>query len=41
MFRQMEENIHGKHNEIENLSVKNKYAERISILLKSLLGDRL
>ena len=37
MFRQMEENIHGKHNEIENLSVKNKYAERISILINSLL----
>lgn len=37
MFRQMEENIHGKHNEIENLSVKNKYAERINALLKSLL----
>jgi hypothetical protein len=36
MFRQMEENIHAKHNEVENLSVKNKYAERISILLKSL-----
>jgi len=36
VFRQMEENIHGKHNEIENLSVKNKYAERISILLKRL-----
>ena len=37
MFRQMEENIHAKHNEIENLSVKNRYAERISILLKNLL----
>jgi hypothetical protein len=36
-FRQMEENIHAKHNEIENLSVKNRYAERISILLKNLL----
>lgn len=37
MFRQMEENIHGKHNDIENLSVKNKYGERISILLKNLI----
>jgi hypothetical protein len=36
MFRQMEENIHGKHNEIENLSVKNKYEEKIKTLLKSL-----
>lgn len=37
MFRQMEENIHDRHNESENLSVKNKYAERISILIKGLV----
>jgi len=37
MFRQMEENIHERHNETENLSVKNKYTERISSLLKSLV----
>jgi hypothetical protein len=36
LFRQMEENIHSKHNEVENVSVKNKYAERISTLLQSL-----
>jgi hypothetical protein len=37
MFRQIEENIHGKHNSIENLLVKNKYSEKIHNLLASIL----
>jgi hypothetical protein len=37
MFRQIEENIHGKHNSIENLLVKNKYSEKIHNLLESIL----
>jgi hypothetical protein len=37
MFRQIEENIHGKYNSIENLLVKNKYSEKIHNLLASIL----
>jgi len=36
LFRQMEDNIHGKHNSVENLGVKNKYAERINAYLEKL-----
>lgn len=36
MFRKMEENIHAKHNTVENLSVKNKYAIQIKDLLEKL-----
>jgi hypothetical protein len=36
MFRQIEDNIHGKHNSVENHSVKNKYAERIKLCLEKL-----
>jgi len=36
LYRRIEENIHGKHNEIENLSVKNKYADKIKNFLSSL-----
>ena len=35
-YTKKEENIHGKHNEIENLSVKNKYADKIKNFLSSL-----
>jgi hypothetical protein len=37
MFRQIENNIHENHNSSENLSVKNKYADRINSLLKKLM----
>jgi hypothetical protein len=36
LFRQIEDNIHGKHNSVENPSVKNKYAERINAYLEKL-----
>jgi hypothetical protein len=34
LYRQMEDNIHAKHNSIDNEIVKNKYANVIKMLLK-------